>query len=238
MRYATERRQRTGWLRESRSWSGLSASTASVTPVSSSQSLAGLARVPESEGAKTSAALWSLYTLLSPNRMLTRRTQTERKPDHFANVFSTALDPKRKTDKDEDKKVKAILGRLQHYGVTTMDETNAVYALRSHTARTAAPGDDSEAAFRLLMLLQETCDGVVVPYKPSIKLLGAVNRDGVTCYLDSLLFAMFAKLDSFEALLYDNYEDRKRKRLAGLLRLWVNMLRTGKLIHTDVVRPR
>lgn len=168
--------------------------------------------------------------------MLTRRTQTERKPDHFANVFSTTIDPKRRTDKDEDKKVKAILGRLHHYGITTMDESNAIYALQSHSAKTGPPDSASEAAFRLLLLLQETCDGVVIPYNPSTKLLGAVNRESVTCFLDSLLFAMFARLDSFEALLYNNYEDGKRKRLAGMLRLWVNMLRSGKLIPTDVVR--
>lgn len=46
---------------------------------------------------------------------------------------------------------------------------------------------------------------------------------------------MFARLNNFEGLLYDLYEDAPRKRLAGLLRLWVNMLRREKLITTDIV---
>jgi hypothetical protein len=86
----------------------------------------------------------------------------------------------------------------------------------------------------MLMMLEDTYEGIIKPYHADTRLVGAVNRDGITCYLDTLLFAMFAKLDSFEAMLYDNFEDAKRKRLAGLLRLWVNMLRTGRLITTDV----
>lgn len=115
----------------------------------------------------------------------------------------------------------------------TMVEANARYAIRL----TALQGfKDGEAAFRLLMLLQETYEGIVKPYVPTTKLLGAVNRLSVSCYLDALLFAMFARLDSYEAMLYDNYEDKPRKRLAGTLRLWVNMLRKGLLITTDVTR--
>ena len=66
-------------------------------------------------------------------------------------------------------------------------------------------------------------------------MLGAINRNMVTCYLDALLFAMFARLDSFEAMLFDNFSDEPRKKLAGVLRLWVNLLRTGRLISVDLV---
>lgn len=83
--------------------------------------------------------------------------------------------------------------------------------------------------------MEDTYEGLLKSYDPSTKLLGAVNREGVTCYLDALLFAMFARLDSFEAMLYNSLEDPARKRLAGMLRLWVNLLRTGRLITTDVV---
>lgn len=86
------------------------------------------------------------------------------------------------------------------------------------------------------MLLEESEEGIVQDYDPNVKLLGAINREGVTCYLDALLFAMFARLGSFEAMLYKNFEDAPRKRLATLLRLWVNTLRAGKLITTDIVR--
>lgn len=86
------------------------------------------------------------------------------------------------------------------------------------------------------MLFEDSLEGILKEYDPTIKLLGAENRNNVTCYLDALLFAMFARLENFEAMLFDNFSDEPRKRLAALLRLWVNMLRTGKLITTDVVR--
>lgn len=66
-------------------------------------------------------------------------------------------------------------------------------------------------------------------------MLGAVNRDKVTCYLDALLFAMFAKTDVFEAILFNNFDDEPRTRLVVIIRLWVNLLRTGRLITTDIV---
>jgi len=161
--------------------------------------------------------------------VLTRSQQAAKKPDHFGGVFAIEDDPKKKPDKEEEKKVKAVLERLRYYGVDTIVEVNVQYALRAPSAH-----GDPDNAFRLLMLLQDTYEGIVRPYHPDTKLVGAVNREGVTCYMDALLFAMFARLDSFEAMLYDNFQDVPRKRLAGLLRLWVNMLRTGRLITTDI----
>lgn len=66
-------------------------------------------------------------------------------------------------------------------------------------------------------------------------MLGAENRGNVTCYLDSLLFAMFSRLDAFECMLKKAGGNENQKRLATLIRLWVNMLRAGKLIDTDMV---
>jgi hypothetical protein len=86
------------------------------------------------------------------------------------------------------------------------------------------------------LILEDSIEGILREYKPEVTMLGAENRQAVTCYLDSLLFAMFAKLDSFEAILFDHFEDGPQRRLAGLLRLWVNMLRSGVLITTDIVR--
>ncbi|KAK4621589.1 hypothetical protein CLAFUW4_06882 [Fulvia fulva] len=154
------------------------------------------------------------------------------KPDHFGAVFTIEDDPKVKPDKEEEeRKIQGVLERLRAYGVNTMVESNARYALR-----VVSPQGNGEEAFKLLMLLEDTYEGIVTPYSPPTKLLGAVNRENVTCYLDALLFAMFARLDSFEAMLYENFDDIPRKKLAGLLRLWVNMLRTGRLIATDITR--
>lgn len=97
---------------------------------------------------------------------------------------------------------------------------------------------DVDKAFDLLLLLEDSIEGMVRGYTPSTKLLGAENREMVTCYLDSLLFAMFARLDCFEAILYKNFCDEPRRELAILLRFWVNMLRSGRLITTDIVCAR
>lgn len=94
---------------------------------------------------------------------------------------------------------------------------------------------DVEKAVSLLLLLEDSIEGIIRVYTPSTKLLGAENRQGVTCYLDALLFAMFARLDCFEAILYKAFNDDHRRKLAILLRFWVNMLRSGRLITTDIV---
>ncbi len=93
-----------------------------------------------------------------------------------------------------------------------------------------------DKAIEILELIQASLSGEILGYSPATHMLGAENRGNVTCYLDALLFAMFAKLDAFECMLKaDIRDDEPRKKLAVLLRLWVNMLRTGKLIETDMV---
>lgn len=87
----------------------------------------------------------------------------------------------------------------------------------------------------MVLLFQESVEGIIKPYDPSVYMQGAENREGVTCYLDALLFGMFARLASFEPILCNNFEDEPRRRLSTLIRLWVNLMRTGKLIQTDVV---
>ncbi|OQO03562.1 hypothetical protein B0A48_10226 [Cryoendolithus antarcticus] len=158
-------------------------------------------------------------------------SKTAQSPEHFKGIFTADNGHHRKSDKEDEKKVKAILGRMHGFGIDNISESNIEYALQAPSVN-----GDAEEAFRLLMLLEDTYEGIVRPYSPDAKLLGAVNRESVTCYLDALLFAMFARLDSFEALLYEGFEDLPRRRLAGMLRLWVNMLRTGRLITTDITK--
>lgn len=135
----------------------------------------------------------------------------------------------KKLEKEDEKKVKALVQRLNAAGMTMLGETQAKYALSKHP-------DDSDKAFKFLTLAVDSFDGILKDCDPNVKLLGAENRHNVTCYLDSLLFAMFARLDSFEAMLFDSFTDEPRKKLAALLRLWVNMLRTGRLIAVDLTK--
>ena len=77
---------------------------------------------------------------------------------------------------------------------------------------------------------------MIAPYNSNVHMLGAENREFVTCYLDSLLFAMFARLDTFQSILKVKFPvEDPRHNLVNLLRIWVNMLRTGKLIRSDLV---
>jgi hypothetical protein len=120
-----------------------------------------------------------------------------------------------------------LLTRLQGSGVSRMGEEQAEHALAWHP-------NDIDKAYDLLVLANESLE--LKDYNPGVPMLGAINRNMVTCYLDALLFAMFARLDSFEAMLYDNFEDEPRKKLAAVLRLWVNLLRSGQLIKVDLVQ--
>ncbi|KAF1851180.1 ubiquitin C-terminal hydrolase family protein [Cucurbitaria berberidis CBS 394.84] len=149
-------------------------------------------------------------------------------PSDLYTIF-TNEDSKTAADKDVEKKVKALLTRLQSAGISRMGEEQAQHALSWH------PGD-LDKAYDVLVLANESIEGELKDYNPSVTMLGAINRNMVTCYVDALLFAMFARLDSFEAMLYDNFDDEPRKKLAAVLRLWVNFLRTGQLIQVDLTK--
>lgn len=121
-----------------------------------------------------------------------------------------------------------LLSRLQGAGITALGKEQAEHALDWFP-------DDIDKAYDILVLANESIEGELKDYNPEVNMLGAINRNMVTCYLDALLFAMFARLDAFEAMLYDSFDDEPRKKLAAILRLWVNLLRTGRLIKIELV---
>lgn len=126
--------------------------------------------------------------------------------------------------------IKQLQRRVAELGITGLKEEHIGYALQSSHAQ-----GDPDKAFDLLLLLEDSIEGIIRGYTPSTKLLGAENRQSVTCYLDALLFAMFARLDCFEPILHKSFEDEHLRKLVIMLRLWVNMLRSGKLITKDLV---
>ncbi|CCE88762.1 Piso0_001541 [Millerozyma farinosa CBS 7064] len=69
-----------------------------------------------------------------------------------------------------------------------------------------------------------------------IQFLGAENWENVMCYLDALLFSMFANLESFEPMLFisNQHENHLVHQLSALLRLYVSLLRSGNLITIDL----
>ncbi|KAL4919421.1 ubiquitin carboxyl-terminal hydrolase-domain-containing protein [Aspergillus aurantiobrunneus] len=146
---------------------------------------------------------------------------------HLRGFFTS--DTKNGDSTDQLKKIKTLERRVSQLGITELNEKHLTYALQYTQG-------DVEKAFDLLLLIEDSIEGIIKRYSPSTKLLGAENREGVTCYLDALLFAMFARLDCFEGILYKTFSDESRGKLSMLLRLWVNMLRSGKLITTDITK--
>ncbi|KAL9609883.1 MAG: hypothetical protein Q9167_005376 [Letrouitia subvulpina] len=120
--------------------------------------------------------------------------------------------------------IKALSLRLSSSGYRKFRESDISDVLTSSSIN-----GDVEKAYDLISLLQESKDGIIKPYDQGVKLLGAVNRESVTCYLDSLLFAIFARQSCFEAMLYNSFNNENTEKLATLIRLWVNMLRTKQL---------
>ncbi|KAF2789611.1 ubiquitin C-terminal hydrolase family protein [Melanomma pulvis-pyrius CBS 109.77] len=155
------------------------------------------------------------------------KLQSRHVPTDMYTIFSN--EELKITEKDGEKKVQTLIQRLKAAGITSLGEAQAQYALSWYP-------DDLDKAYDVLLLANDSFDGILKDYNPPVHMLGAVNRNMVTCYLDALLFAMFARLDSFEAMLFDNFSDEPRKKLAGVLRLWVNLLRTGRLIRVDLTK--
>ncbi|KAK7421785.1 hypothetical protein QQX98_002000 [Neonectria punicea] len=141
--------------------------------------------------------------------------------------------PKVESDKEKDAaKVEEVLKRLDELNITdvTTDHINDIMATKF------ADGDPKKTV-EFIDIEQKAAAGIIMPYDPSIDMVGAENRGNVTCYLDALLFAMFSKLDAFECILKNDFpEEDSRAKLVTLLRMWVNMLRTGKLVHTDLTK--
>ncbi|KAL2269723.1 hypothetical protein VTJ83DRAFT_1907 [Remersonia thermophila] len=132
-------------------------------------------------------------------------------------------------EEKEAAKIDLIVKRLEELNYHAISRELIRVALRSHFA-----AGDTDKAVELLQLQQQAFSGIIQPYDPNVKMLGAENRGNVTCYLDSLLFAMFAHMTAFESMLKNDLETEPQRKLAALLRLWVNMLRSGKLIHADM----
>ncbi|KAF2463696.1 cysteine proteinase [Lindgomyces ingoldianus] len=148
-------------------------------------------------------------------------------PSDLYTIFSN--EELKLTEKDDEKKIKMLVQRLHAAGITRLGDAQAEYALSRYP-------NDLDQAYDMLVLANDSFEGILKDFNPNVKMLGAENRNMVTCYLDALLFAMFARLDSFEAMLFDTFNDEPRKKLAAVLRLWVNLLRAGRLITTDLTK--
>ncbi|KAJ5735951.1 uncharacterized protein N7483_001076 [Penicillium malachiteum] len=170
------------------------------------------------------------------HKFLTRRDRRrqgkeENSPNVSLPIFRGLFEKQATAEENQEhqRKTRLIEAKIRGMGISGLEERHFNYALH-------ATKEDTDQAVTLLLLLEDSIEGIIRTYKPSTKLLGAENRQGVTCYLDALLFAMFARLDCFEAILYKSFNDEPRRKLVTLLRLWVNLLRSGKLITADMTK--
>lgn len=116
----------------------------------------------------------------------------------------------------------------------TIDLENIRFVLASKFTQ-----NDTQKAVQLIVAFRKAAAGLMHPYvSPQgeyTRLVGADNWNGVSCYFDSLMVAMFARMDNFEPMLYKNFEfDERRESLATLLRFYVTLLRQGCYITTDM----
>ncbi|KAL2130564.1 hypothetical protein VTI74DRAFT_6232 [Chaetomium olivicolor] len=151
--------------------------------------------------------------------------------DSWLSIFKTDSAKQAAREKEEEEKVDIVAQRLEELNFPEVTKDIIRLTLRSNFA-----AGDVDKAIELVQLQQQSFSGIIQRYDPNVEMLGAENRGNVTCYLDSLLFAMFAHLTAFESMLKQELETEEQRKLAALLRLWVNMLRSGKLIHTDMTQ--
>src|SRR5271167_2497148 len=80
-------------------------------------------------------------------------------------------------------------------------------------------------------------DTIVLDRDNRFRILGAQNLNGITCFLNATLFAMFCRSDScFDTLLYSAFEGPVG-RFATMVRLWVNMVDPRKTnVHLSYER--
>ncbi|RKF62412.1 putative ubiquitin c-terminal hydrolase family protein [Erysiphe neolycopersici] len=178
------------------------------------------------------------------NRLLNRRdkdgnSQRKEKPrekkirplsgDFLWWFFRTS--PHKKQDQEQEDIVAEIKQKLLNAGHPSPKDDQVHFALGSEYAN-----KDPDRAYEILVLFQESVEGLIRTCDPNIQLEGAINRNNVTCYIDSVLFAMFAGFQSYDRIFFGAFENDAQRILSRMLLLYANMLRAGKLIHTDLTK--
>ncbi|KAJ2476604.1 hypothetical protein IWW56_004821 [Coemansia sp. RSA 2131] len=95
---------------------------------------------------------------------------------------------------------------------------------------------DADAARRQVQLLLRTRDGIVYDVNTRVRQRGAENADS-TCYIDSVLAALFASHTACDGLLYmRDLGSDAANGLQAMCRLLANYLRAGELISAELMR--
>ncbi|QSZ37879.1 hypothetical protein DSL72_008979 [Monilinia vaccinii-corymbosi] len=147
--------------------------------------------------------------------------KTRSRSDIFNWMFRDSNKKTNKSEKEEDEeieKVESLRRLLQKEGQNDVNDEQIIFCLNSKFAN-----GDAEKAHRFLVVIQESLSGVVYPYDPFTKMLGAENPS-VTCWLDSFLSSLFSVPTQFQDLLNNFYEDPSKQKLIQLIRLWTERI--------------
>ncbi|KAK6349637.1 hypothetical protein TWF696_005919 [Orbilia brochopaga] len=167
----------------------------------------------------------------SKRNSLIEKHSVSHSPTFAGDLYYPGPDEKlRKPSKEEAFQVTHISHKLTALGIPP-NEDRILRILRGGYA-----SGNTTRALDLYRMWEDASAGIIKEWSADVSLKGAENNGKVTCYLDSLLFSLYAHLDSFEAMLYNVFDDDKRKKLSSLLRLFVNMLRSGNLITADIIQ--
>ncbi|EGW32551.1 uncharacterized protein SPAPADRAFT_51095 [Spathaspora passalidarum NRRL Y-27907] len=156
------------------------------------------------------------------------------KVDRETTIKHTPFSPIRYNDKSHS--VTTIIKGFKHLSLPVPSVNAIIALLRSPFTR-----GDVIKTFHLLRVFQLSEQGLfltnsgVDKFGCTIRYMGAENWDNVMCYMDALLFSMFANLESFEPILFiSNSHNPDIDKLRALLRAYVTLLRSGNLITTDI----
>ncbi|KAG0352166.1 hypothetical protein BG005_008363 [Podila minutissima] len=161
--------------------------------------------------------------------------------------------PSESLDPEKQVLLLRVMSYFEHAGHRA-DEETADYLLSSYQW-------DINLTLQYCQDLVEAVQGTLLPIHQETHLSGAVNDQMTSCYIDALLFAMFARLTAFEGLLNVNLDGDsdsdsdgsgkvgapkaitekqemllRTHRLQTWLRMFVNQLRSGKLVQAHVVK--
>lgn len=221
-----------------------------LTPVKRSKTPPGRNLAPWPILSKADA---SLAPPTSPQSPMFRKKTHRAAPDPFGepfwlyyvealgrtSLFETGqpLQPYPKKYHHNSHLVTTVLGYFDHIRMPAPPVNAVIAFLKLPFAQ-----GDPVRAFHLARFFQLLLKGLFITNdgidkaNNTVTFVGGENWENVMCYLDALLFLMFANLESFEPMLFVSNQHSLPlvTQLAALLRLHVNLLRSGNLITTDI----
>lgn len=172
-----------------------------------------------------------------------KKRKAYRKRDRFWKFIFQDYKPKRSTDtsKEANSAKRTIEQNDKIDYLSSYAQQNFSINLEKETFERLLESNDWDSKKALVAMIdyEEASHGILVepPNNPKLKLLGSENDIGTSCYIDSLIFAMYISNTAFDPLLtYDiPIEEEDKAKLQTVMRLFVNKMRKGRFINAEYV---